>query len=81
MYFIIRGKGEQKNVSRTYSEANPKFRKAYHETLEKIANKDPKELAPERRWNIKAMRFQGKTPELIGKARAIYDRMSKEING
>jgi hypothetical protein len=81
VYFIVKGKEEQKNVSRTYSDSNPRFRKAYHETMEKVAHSDPKELAPQRRWNIKAMRFQGKTPELVAKARAIYDAMSKEING
>jgi hypothetical protein len=79
MYFTVHGK-EERNVSRFYTDDNPRFRKAYHETMEKVANIDPKVLAPQRRMNIKAMRFQGKTPELMGKAKAIYDRMVKEIN-
>jgi len=67
-------------TDRKYTDANPKFRKAYHETMERARNTDVRKLAPERRLLIKAMRFQGKTPELVGKAAAIRAAMTAEIN-
>ena len=80
MEIIIRGNKEGPNVPNLYSDADPRYRKAYYETLERVSKLDPKTIAPERRMMIKAMRFQGKTPELVAKAAAIRAAMTKEIN-
>ena len=77
MEIIIR---DRERNSGFYSDDNPRYRKAYHETLERVSKLDPRLIAPERRMMIKAMRFQGKTPELVAKAAALRASMTKEIN-
>ena len=79
--FIIRKGEEARHVVSRFSDADPRYRKAFGETMERVFHLDPKALAPERRLLIKAMRFQGKTPELVARAAAIRAAMTKEING
>jgi hypothetical protein len=85
--FIVKGKAEpapdksyKPATDRRYMDSNPEYRKAFHETMERVKRMDPKELAPVRRMTIKAMRFQGKTPALVGKCAAIRAAMTEEIN-
>jgi hypothetical protein len=63
-----------------YSMSNPEYRRAYGETMEKIANLSPRQMSPVRRFAIKKTRFQGKTPALIAEAAAIRAAMSREVN-
>lgn len=79
MYFIVKKKEAVRAGG--YTENDPRFIKAYKENVEKYRGVDLRKLSPERRWAIKATHFQGKTPELIAKSKAIRDVMSKEING
>jgi hypothetical protein len=67
-------------TDKRFTDANPEFRKAYHETMERARQTDVRRLAPERRLLIKAMRYQGKTPALVAKAAAIRAAMTAEIN-
>lgn len=87
MTFIVKGKADpppdksyHPATDRRYTDANPEYRKSYHETMERVKDMDPRLLAPERRWTIKAMRFQGKTPKLVAKSAAIRAAMTAEIN-
>ena len=77
MYIIVHNNERRRGF---YSDENPAFRKAYHETLEQIEGRHPRSLSPERRLEIKKMRFQGKKPELVARSAAIRDYMTKEIN-
>jgi len=81
VYFIVRDKDEPQGVRREYSDANPDYRKAYHETREELAHKEPKELALLRRQAIRRSRYYRKDPQSIAEAAAIRKLMEKEING
>jgi hypothetical protein len=63
-----------------YSMSNPEYRKAYGETMDRIQGLTPRQMSPVRRFAIKKMRFQGKTPGLVGESAAIRAAMSKEVN-
>ena len=79
MYVIVRNKEKHDGLG-AYSLDSPEYRKSYMETMERVKNMDPRQLSPERRLMIKAMRFQGKTPKLVGKCAAIRRAMEMEIN-
>ena len=81
MYFIVRDKDEHTEVRKEYSDANPAFRKVYHETCEEFEHKEPKELARLRRQAIRRSRYYNKDPQSIAEAAAIRRLMEKEING
>jgi hypothetical protein len=86
MHFYIKSKEptvdkEMKAATdKRYTMENPAFRRAYNEAMERYGNTDLRKLSPERRLAIKQMRFQGKTPELIAKSRAIREIMVEEVN-
>ena len=63
-----------------YSMSNPEYRKSWGETMERIQGLTPREMSPVRRFAIKKMRFQGKTPKLVAESAAIRYAMTKEVN-
>ena len=79
MYIIVRNK---KDYPYDYSDSNPEYRRAYGEAQERASEcKELRGAAAQRRWAIKKMRFQGRTPELIAEARGTRHFIEKQVNG
>jgi hypothetical protein len=82
MIFLQRHSNEKdiKKGTGIYSEANPEYRKSFNETMDRARKMKPDTILAQRKWVIKAIRFQGKTPELVARAAALRTAASEEIN-
>jgi len=78
MYIIVRNK---QRYPHDYSESNPEYRRAYGEAQEQASEGRLKDAAAKRRWAVKKMRFQGRTPELVAEARGFRHYIERQING
>jgi hypothetical protein len=86
VYFIVRNKGLNKQGEQVYhnpewTDRNHSYKQAYGEWEEKMRHASNREKATVRRVALQQMKFQGKRPELIAKARAMRRMIERDING
>jgi hypothetical protein len=60
---------------------DPEFRESYGKAMEQAKLIEPQQMAVDRRFGHKQMRFQGHTSALLGKGVALRKAMEDRING